>query len=144
MKTKIIATLIVLVHLLVVLAHGRAHVKLQVAASLWQSAYIALVIVVCPLAAMTVLWTRFQKTGFVLLSVSMAGSLVFGLMNHFILSCPDNALGMHHGYWQSIFGTTAVLLAITEAVGLGWPIWALHLEPASKQRQSQDRAVPFH
>jgi hypothetical protein len=130
MKTKIIATLIVLLHLFIVLAHGRAHVKLQVAATLWQNAFIAAVIVVCPLVAMTVLWTGLQKTGFVLLSVSMAGSLVFGLMNHFLLSSPDNALGMQHGYWRTIFGTTAILLAIIEAVGLGWPIWALHLESA--------------
>jgi hypothetical protein len=132
MKTKITATLIVLLHLLFVLAHGNAHVKLQVAATSWQSAFIALVIVVCPLIAMTLLWTRLQKAGFVLMALSMTGSLVFGLMNHFLLSSPDNALGMHLGYWQSIFGTTAVLLAIIEAIGLGWPICALHLESARR------------
>jgi len=129
-KVKLTATLIVLVHLVVVLAHGKAHGQLEIVPDAWQRAFIAGVIVLCPLIAMALLWTRLWKTGFTLLALSMAGSLVFGLIYHFLLAGPDNALGLHHGHWQSVFGTTALLLALIESAGVVWPFWALGLETA--------------
>jgi hypothetical protein len=57
----------------------------------------------------------------------MGGSLVFGVTYHFLLDGADNALGMNPGHWQSVFYSTAVLLALVEAGGFGWCIWSLRL-----------------
>jgi len=48
----------------------------------------------------------------------MAGSLVFGLVNHFVLSSPDHVAHVDP-QWRVLFATTAVLLAATELVGSG-------------------------
>ena len=126
MNRKITATLITLVHFLVVLLHGRAHGQLEVSSTPCQLAFIALVIIVSPLIAMAMCCTRLERAGLVLLSISMASSLVFGLMNHFLLAGPDNALRMHDGHWQSIFSTTAIALGLIEVFGFGWPTCALY------------------
>jgi hypothetical protein len=83
------------------------------------------VIVIGPVFAMALLWTRLQKIGFVLLSVTMAGSLLFGVAYHFFVPGSDNALELHNGLWESLFRTTATWLAGIEAGGVAWCVWAL-------------------
>ena len=51
----------------------------------------------------------------------MAGSLVFGLVNHFVLASPDHVAHVSPE-WRPLFATTAVLLAVTEAIGSGLAI----------------------
>ena len=46
----------------------------------------------------------------------MAGSLVFGLVNHFGLPGPDHVAHVDPR-WRLLFATTAALLAITETLG---------------------------
>ena len=48
----------------------------------------------------------------------MAGSLVFGLVNHFVLASPDHVAHVAPE-WRPLFTATAVLLALTEALGSG-------------------------
>src|SRR5829696_6758690 len=57
---------------------------------LWQLAFIALVIFAAPVVAAVLLWTRYRVTGAWLLVASMAGSLVFGLLYHFLVPGSDN------------------------------------------------------
>jgi hypothetical protein len=113
-------TLIVLVHMAVVLVHGSGHTHLGIGTNLWQTVFIAIVILAGPLIAMILLWTRMQRTGVLLLGVTMAGSLVFGLYYHFIAPGADNALGVGHSAWGTAFLATSVLLAAIEAVACGW------------------------
>jgi hypothetical protein len=82
MKDKLTATLFVLINLLIALVHGKLHSQLHIDPSTWQEIFIALVIVISPILAMSLLWMRLQKVGLVLLLASMAGSLFFGLANH--------------------------------------------------------------
>jgi hypothetical protein len=48
----------------------------------------------------------------------MAGSLVFGVVNHFVLVSADH-VGHVDPHVRTLFTTTAVLLAVTEALGVG-------------------------
>src|SRR6476660_9388811 len=54
-------TLIVLAHLAVVLFHGSGHTHLGIGTNLWQTVFIAIVILAGPLIAMILLWTRMQR-----------------------------------------------------------------------------------
>jgi hypothetical protein len=44
----------------------------------------------------------------------MAGALLFGVVNHFVLPGSDNVVQVH-AEWRAVFSSTAVLLALTEA-----------------------------
>jgi hypothetical protein len=125
MREKITAVLIVTVHLLVVLGHGKVHSQLHIQPNIWQGSFIAVVIVIGPVVAMALLWMRLRGIGFVLLSITMAGSLAFGVAYHFLLPGSDNALELHSGHWESLFRTTAIWLAVTEAGAIAWCGWAM-------------------
>jgi hypothetical protein len=131
MKEQIIGTLIVLLHLAATLVHGRAHSELGIGTSLWQSTFIALVIFAGPLIAMTLLWTRLRVTGIFLLAVTMVGSLVFGVSYHFLIPGSDNAMELGTSHWDSVFGTTATMLALIESGGFAWCVWALRSKRSS-------------
>jgi len=106
----------VIVHLLVVTPHSIAHTSLQIEMNFWQNIYIGLVILLGPIVSAVLLGMR-RKVGFKLLTVTMAGSLVFGLYYHFIAAGPDNVASLHQHLWTSTFQLSAVLLAVTELCG---------------------------
>jgi hypothetical protein len=112
-------TAIVLAHLLIAIVHGMAHADLQIGLSTMQKLFVVLVINICPLAAMVLLWTRNQRAGLWLLSLSMFASLLFGVWNHFVVSGPDHVGEVAPGWMGHLFQITAVLLALIEAAG-GW------------------------
>jgi hypothetical protein len=126
-----VALLLVLAHFAVLAAHGSAHSQLNIGVGMWQKAFIAIIIFVVPLIATTMLWTRVRKLGVILLGLSLAGSLVFGVSYHFLIAGPDNALGPYHSGWGSAFRATALLLALIECAGFAWSVWALRTEPPS-------------
>jgi hypothetical protein len=86
------------------------------------------VIIFGPVLAATLLWTRLQKIGLVLLSVTMAGALVFSVTYHFLVPGSDNALELHNGHWESLFRTTATWLAMVEAGAVAWCVWVSRLK----------------
>ncbi len=51
----------------------------------------------------------------------MAGSLIFGFLNHFVFASPDHVAHVAP-QWRPLFATTAVLLALTEVLGSGLAI----------------------
>jgi hypothetical protein len=123
------ATLLVLVHFAVLVAHGSAHSHLNIGVSTWQKAFIAVIIFLVPFIATMMLWTRVRKFGVILLGLSLAGSLAFGVSYHFLIPGPDNALGHYPSHWSSVFRATAILLGLIEVAGLAWCIWALCSAP---------------
>lgn len=116
------STWIVLLHLVVLFCHGAAHQHLGISANPWQTAFIASIIFVGPVFALILTWARRQKAGVVLLGLTMAGSLVFGLFYHFVAPGPDNACSLSNAGWGGIFRTTSVLLAVIEAAACSWCI----------------------
>ena len=115
---KIVCTIAVLAHLAVNVLHGRAHGSLGVGLSAWQNVYVMVVILIAPLVAMVLLWTRYGRVGVRVLVVSMAGSLIFGLVYHYIVVSPDHVSHLPPGDAQGIFRLTALLLILTEVFGV--------------------------
>jgi ACR3 family arsenite efflux pump ArsB len=121
-KIVLLSTVAVLAHLVVSIVHGRAHERLAVGLSNWQNLYVLIVIVIAPLIAMVLTWTRLARIGFLLLVISMAGSLVFGVAYHYVVISLDHVSHLPPGDAQGLFRTTALLLVLTELSGIlvGW------------------------
>jgi len=111
-------TIAVLAHLIVNVLHGQAHTSLGVGLSNWQNVYVLAVIVLSPLVALALSFTRYRRAGLWLLLASMLGSLIFGLCYHYIIISPDHVSHLPAGEARGMFRVTAVLLLITEAFGV--------------------------
>jgi hypothetical protein len=118
-----LALLIIIIHAVVGSLHAAAHQVLGVELSLLQLIYIILVIMLAPLAAGILFWKRLKTEGGALLVCSLAGSLIFGVFNHFVGMSPDHVsrvAELPQKSWAFVFQITALLLALVEAFG----IWA--------------------
>jgi hypothetical protein len=111
------ATVIVVAHLLVNIVHGLAHRELGVGLAPIASIFVIVVVLVFPLIATGLLWTAKKRLGLILLSLSMFGSLIFGLYHHFLAVSPDHIHSQPSGGWGTTFVLTAYLMLITEAIG---------------------------
>ena len=117
-RIALLVTLIVLAHLVINVLHGQAHTKLGVGLSNWQQAYVVLVILLAPLVALVMSWTRFARAGVWLLFVSMLGALIFGGVYHYIIISNDHVAHLPPGDARGLFQVTAVLLLVTETAGV--------------------------
>ena len=111
-------TVVVLSHLVVNVLHGRAHTELSVGLTSWQQFFVVTVILVAPLVALVLSWTRYARAGLWLLLVSMLGSLIFGACYHYIIVSSDHVAHLPPGEARGLFRVTALLLLITEALGV--------------------------
>jgi hypothetical protein len=107
----------VLAHLVISIVHGTAHAQAHVPLSPAANLFVFVVILAGPLVGLALTWPA-ERIGTWLIAVTMAGSLVFGFVNHFLLRGTDHVLHVDP-QWRLLFATTAVLLAVTEAFGLG-------------------------
>jgi Na+/proline symporter len=117
------ALAMIITHAAVGFLHSAAHLILGVQASQAQLFFIVIIIMLAPPVAGLLLWKGMRTTGALLLACSMAGSLIFGVYNHFMALSPDhvsNVGALPQKFWAFIFQITAALLAFVEAVG----IWA--------------------
>src|SRR5262245_32874746 len=108
-------TAAVLLHLAISFGHGAAHAGADVPLSPAANLFVYIVILAGPitgLALTRVAW----RIGLWVIAITMAASLVFGVVNHFLLASPDHVAHVAP-QWRTLFATTAVLLALTEAVG---------------------------
>lgn len=112
----------VLVHFGISVAHGSAHTGAQVPLPFAAALFVYIVILAGPLAGLA-LWRWRSRAGAWLVAVSMAGALVFGLVNHFIIDGQDHVAHVAAD-WRTLFGVTATLLVVSEAAGAGVGIWA--------------------
>ena len=119
-------TSVVVAHTAVVSLHALSHEALLIALSQFQSLFVGLMIVIAPILAASLLWTRFSRIGAGWLLGSMVCALAFGLYNHFILISPDHVSQIPMSGWGILFQLTAVLLAIIEGVGVGVSLWMLN------------------
>ena len=117
-STRVWVTIAVIAHLIVVLLHGQAHTRLGVGLSNWQQSYVLAVIVLAPLVALALSFTRYAGAGLWLLLVSRLGSLIFGACYHYIIISPDHVAHLPAGEAHGLFRVTAVLLLITETFGV--------------------------
>jgi hypothetical protein len=113
---------VVVGHLAVALAHGAAHQGAEISLSPLGNLFVVIVIIAGPLVGLVWSRTTHSSTGAWLIAATMAGALLFGLVNHFFIVSPDHVSQVPVP-WRPWFGTTAVLLLITEAIGAGVGIW---------------------
>jgi hypothetical protein len=112
------ATLLVVAHLLVSIAHGFAHHKLRIDLDPRGSAFVVAVVLILPLLALAMIWTASAKRlGGYLLSASMLASFFFGLSHHFLVMSPDHVRGQPPGLLGTTFVLTAYGLLVSEALG---------------------------
>jgi hypothetical protein len=110
----------VLAHLVTSVVHGAAHGGAQIPMSMVANLFVFVVILAGPVLGLALSW-RAERLGSLIVALTMAGSLVFGFVNHFVLDSPDH-VSQVEAQWRMIFGTTAMLLTITEMLGLGFAV----------------------
>lgn len=120
---------VVLAHLVISFVHGAAHAQAHVPLSLAANLFVYIVILAGPLLGLVLAW-KARRIGSVVIACAMAGSLVFGLVNHFVLASADHVSHVDP-QWRALFATTAVLLAVTEALGSGLAIRVIRERKAS-------------
>jgi len=106
---------VVMLHLIVSVVHGSAHDGAAVEQGPAAMAFIVLVIIAGPLIGVAWMWLN-PRAGARLIAITMAASLLFGLINHFIIPGADRVDHVAAA-WRSLFESTAVLLAVLEAAG---------------------------
>ena len=104
-----------LLHLAISFVHGAAHAGADVPLSPAANLFVYIVILAGPILGL-VLTRVAWRIGNWVIAITMAASLVFGVVNHFLLVSPDHVSHVAQ-QWRTLFATTAVLLALTEAVG---------------------------
>lgn len=110
------AAVIVVAHLVVSLLHGAAHAGAAVPLSALQNAFVWIVIFAGPLVALWMIGTG-RRYGPELLALTMGGSLVFGIVNHFVIESPDHVGHITSQAWRLPFQLSAAGLAVLEAAG---------------------------
>lgn len=129
-----VGSVIVLLHVFINIAHAVAHRELGIAISGWRIAFVAAVIGLGPIAGATLLWTSRSRLGAWILGGSMTGSLLFGTYYHYIAVSSDHVRHLPPGDQQGLFRRTALLLAVSELLGLAVSVWAISRKPADSQR----------
>ena len=129
-------TALVAVHLGITLWHGAAHRSLDVTLPTWKQAFVYIVILVAPVIAAALLWTRHAVSGAWLFFLSMLGSFLFGAYHHYVLVSPDN---IHHlpaggAGAQSSFVASAAALAIIELAAAMYGAFCLGALRAAREK----------
>ena len=109
-------TAAVLSHLAISFVHGAAHAGADVPLSLAANLFVYIVILAGPIVGLVLTRLGWWGIGNWVIAITMAASLIFGVVNHFLLASPDHVAHVAQ-QWRTLFATTAVLLALTEAVG---------------------------
>jgi hypothetical protein len=117
-RLVITAALVVMVHTVVVLFHGAAHLQLNIELSGWAKIYVVGIVAVGPIIGLSFLKASRQRTGASILFVTMIGALAFGVWNHFIAQGADHVMHLQAGPWRFPFQVTAGLLACSELAGV--------------------------
>jgi NADPH:quinone reductase-like Zn-dependent oxidoreductase len=114
--TRITIGVLVAIHLAVGIWHGNAHTALAIALPPAKNAFVILVILIAPVVAASLVWTRYISVGVWMFFLCMLGALLFGAYHHYVLVSPDNIGHLPHGGTdaQSTFIASAAALALLE------------------------------
>jgi hypothetical protein len=119
--------LVVILHALITTPHSIAHTHLFIAMDVWQNIYIFVVILIAPILAAILIWKR-RPSGFVILTISMVGSFVFGAYYHFVAIGSDSVFTLPANPWTTTFQLTALLLVLSELAGVVVGFLGIRLE----------------
>jgi hypothetical protein len=130
--SRIALTGLVAVHFAATLWHGRGHTQLAVELSLWQTLFVYIVILIAPLVAAGLVWTRYLSTGLWVFFLSMLGAFLFGAYHHYVMVSPDNIGHLPAGSpeAQAQFIASAGVLALLELASALYGAFCLGLHHA--------------
>jgi hypothetical protein len=130
---RTLITVLVALHFAIVAVHGSAHTTLAVALPPAKNAFVLLVIIVAPVVAAALVWTRYAIAGIWLFFVSMLAAFLFGAYHHFVMISPDHVAHLPPGDpgVQSRFVVTAIGLALIELVATVYGAFALRAHSAA-------------
>ena len=113
---KILLTALVVVHLVATLWHGDAHTQLAIDLPPEKNLFVYVVILIAPIVAAVLLWTRYFSLGLWVFVLSMVGALLFGAYHHYVLVSPDNIGHLPSGSpaAHAQFITSAAVIALLE------------------------------
>jgi peptidoglycan/LPS O-acetylase OafA/YrhL len=106
---------VVLIHLVVSIIHGAAHVGAHVPLSQAASLFVFIVIFIGPLVGLGLTWPA-RRIGSWIVAITMSGSFAFGLVNHFVLAGPDHVAHIDP-QWRALFAASAIIVAGIELLG---------------------------
>ena len=114
--SKMLITGLVTIHLVATLWHGSAHTQLAIMLPSEKNAFVYIVILIAPLVAAALVWTRYVSLALWVLFLSMLGSLLFGAYHHYVLVSPDNIGHLPAGPQESHaqFVASAATIALLE------------------------------
>ena len=115
-STRRLLAAVVFGHLIVNFIHGAAHSGARIPMTLAANLFIWIVILAGPVVGWWISRSRPVAGGWIVAAM-MAGSLVFGIVNHFVIVSPDhvNHVAVE---WRTLFVITAVLLLLFESAGV--------------------------
>jgi len=113
---RIIITGLVIIHLVASIWHGDAHTRLAIALPPEKNIFVYVVILIAPLVALILVWTRHSTIGFWVLALSMVGALLFGAYHHYVMVSPDNIGHLPEGSAEAHtqFISSAAVIALLE------------------------------
>ena len=113
--TRIVITGLVAIHLAASLWHGGAHSRLAITLPPEKTIFVFIVILIAPIAAAVLVWTRYFSIGLWVFFLSMLGALLFGAYHHYVMVSPDN-IGHLPGSAESHsqFIASAAVIALLE------------------------------
>ena len=114
--TRIVITGLVAIHLAASLWHGSAHTQLAIELPPHKTLFIFIVIIIAPVVAASLVWTRYIAIGLWVFFLSMLGALLFGAYHHYVLVSPDNISHLPAGSLESHsqFITSAGVIGLLE------------------------------
>jgi Na+(H+)/acetate symporter ActP len=119
-----VASALIVLRQLIAALHGMAHDELQVLLSPWQQAFVIVVIMIAPLIALVLYWTRWARQGALVLWTSMLAGMLFGIYHHFVTISNDHVSHLPAGDAQPLFIATAILLVPAELAAAGFGLWS--------------------
>ena len=136
--TKMVIAGLVTIHLAASLWHGSAHNQLSIDLPPEKTIFILVVILLAPIVAAGLVWTRFTSLGLWVFFLSMLGALLFGAYHHYVLVSPDNIGHLPAGSPESHsqFTTSAAVIALLELTSALYGAACL----GSQHAQSRPRA----
>jgi hypothetical protein len=114
--TRIVITALVGFHLIASFWHGSAHAQLAIALPPEKTIFVYVVILIAPIVAAVLVWTRYISIGLWVFFLSMLAAFLFGAYHHYVLVSPDNIGQLPVGSPESHsqFITSAAIIALLE------------------------------
>ena len=109
------------------------------AKTLITGAFVYVVILIAPIVAAVLVWTRYISIGLWMFFLSMLGALLFGAYHHYVLVSPDNVNHLPNGIpeFHAQFVTSACIIALLELASALYGAFCLGLLHAQSVMQVQ-------